>query len=191
MATKKLTKPAARSTKRVRSAKPVKADCVEYVLAKGTSRLLDARIGRKEIHLYVNGPAMLFGSARILTSLEMPDGATYQAWKKLATALTCTSYCGHNGKTRIPLEVATSRIGTHIEFSTGPMAMYQSMLVIKAKHDLTLKQAIDQAFGNPKRSYAVVIVPEPAEGHAEHDASIFKEGNAEPSPLMPLPGHHH
>lgn len=170
MATKKSTKPAARK------ATPVKSDYVEYLLTKGCSRLMDARVGRKEIRLYVNGPAMLFGSARILTSLDMPAGATHQAWKRLAAALTCTSFCGQNGKTKIPLEVATSRVGTHIEFSTGPMAMYQSTVVIKAKKDMTLKQAIDEAFGNPRRSYSVVIVPEPAMGHAEHDASIFEAG---------------
>lgn len=170
-----------KSTKR-RKAKPVKADCVDYVLARGSSRLLNARVGRKEIRLYVNGPAMLFGSARILTSLDMPAGATHQAWKRLAAALTCTSLCGHNGKTRIPLSIGTSRIGTHIEFSMGPMAMYQSIVVIKAKKDVTIKQAMDEAFGNPRRSYSVVIVPEPAAGHAEHDASIFDSNHS---------GHHH
>ena len=175
MAIKKSTRPA------VRKARPVKADCVEYVLTRGSSRLMDARVGRKEIRLYVNGPAMLFGSARMLTSLDMPGGATYRAWKKLAASLTCTSFCGHNGKTKIPLQVATSRIGTHIEFSTGPMAMYQSTVVIKPKKDVTLKQAIDEAFGHPRRSYSVVIVPEPATGHAEHDASIFE----------PVPEHDH
>ncbi len=165
-----------------------KADFAEYVLTKGSSRLMDARIARKEIRLYVNGPAMLFGSARILTSLDMPGGATHQAWKKLAASLTCTSLCGHNGKTKIPLEVATSRIGTHIEFSTGPMAMYQSTVVIKPKKDVTLKQAIDEAFGNPGQSYLVVIVPEPASGHLEHDASIF-EPNVEPG--SPHDDHNH
>ncbi len=154
-------------------AKP-KPDRVEYVLGKGTSRLLEARVNRKEIHLYVNGPAMLIGSARMLTSLDIVGGATYQGWKKLAASLTCTSYCGHNGTTKIPLNVTTSRIGTHLEFSAGPMSMYQSTIVLKPRKAVTMKQAIDEAFGNPRRGYSLVIVPEPATGHAEHDASIFE-----------------
>ena len=63
---------------------------VEYVIGKGTSRLLEARVDKTAIRLYVNGPAMLVGSARVLTSLDFADGATYQAWQRLANALTCT-----------------------------------------------------------------------------------------------------
>lgn len=179
MATKK---PKKRSTQ---------ADAVDYVFTKGSSRLFDARVARKEIRLHVNGPAMLFGSARILTSLDMTAGATYQAWKKLAAALTCTSFCGHNGKTKIPVEVSTSRIGTHIEFSVGPMSMYQTVVVLKPKKDVTLKEAIDEAFGHPKGRYSVVIVPEPATGHAEHDASIFDSGGGgDPGGGQDHSGHH-
>ncbi|MBM3737339.1 MAG: hypothetical protein FJW39_16280 [Acidobacteria bacterium] len=171
MATKKTKKPAARK------AGPAKPKHVEYVLSKGSSRLLNARVDKEEIWLFVNGPAMLFGSARMLTSLDMPGGATFQAWKKLAASLSCTSLCGANGKTKIPVEVKPSRIGTSIEFSLGPMSMYQSVIVLKAKQTgVTLRQAIDDAFGNPKGAYSVVIVPEAATGHAEHDASIFQMG---------------
>jgi hypothetical protein len=157
-----------------RQAKPKPAGFVQYVLAKGTSRLLPARVNKKEIRLLVNGPAMLFGSARILSSLDMADGATYHAWKKLAASLTCTSFCGHNGLTKLPLAVTTSRIGTHLEFSTGPMSMYQSLVVVKPRRAATMKAAIDEAFGYPPRNFSVVIVPEPATGHAEHDGSIFE-----------------
>jgi hypothetical protein len=158
---------------------------IEYVIGKGTSRLLEARVEKTAIRLYVNGPAMLVGSARILTSLDFADGATYQAWQRLADALTCTSRCGQNGTTRIPITVATSRLGTHLEFSMGPMSMYQSTVILKPKKAVTMKQTIDTAFGNPRRRYSVVIVPEPATGHAEHEATIFEppapEGHAEHS----------
>src|SRR5687768_10298100 len=83
---------------------------VEYILGKGTSRLLDARVHREEIHLLVNGPAMLYGSCRLLTSLDAADGATFQAWTALCEALSCTSLCGLNGTTDIPIVVHTSRI---------------------------------------------------------------------------------
>jgi hypothetical protein len=166
---------------------------VVYLLGKGTSRLLDARVNREEIHLLVNGPAMLYGSGRLLTSLNMVDGATFHAWTRLAAALTCTSYCGHNGKTVIPIEVEASRIGTCLVFSMGPMAMYQSLVVIRPKKKgKTMRAVLDEAFGYPKKSYSVVIVPEAATGHAEHDASIF-----EPAPvsgshdeLRPSQNHH-
>ena len=163
-----------RSTKMARGAKSPPSRVV-YLLGKGTSRLLDARVNREELHLFVNGPAMLYGSGRLLTSLDMTDGATFHAWTRLAAALTCTSYCGHNGTTVIPIEVEASRIGTCLTFSTGPMAMYQSLVVIRPKEQgKTMRDVIAEAFGYPKKSYWVVIVPEAATGHAEHDASIFE-----------------
>jgi hypothetical protein len=171
------------STKTVRPKKTASAKVppsqVVYLLGKGTSRLLDARVNREEIHLLVNGPAMLYGSGRLLTSLDMVDGATFHAWTRLAAALTCTSNCGQNGKTVIPIEVETSRIGTCLMFSMGPMAMYQSLVVIrpKKKHK-TMRDTIDEAFGHPKKSYSAVIVPEAATGHAEHDGSIFESAPA-------------
>lgn len=157
------------------TSKTTKKARVEYLLGRGTSRLLDARVKGEEIHLLVNGPAMLYGSARLLTSLEVADGATFHAWTRLAAALTCTSYCGHNGTTVIPIEVEPSRIGTCLVFSLGPMAMYQSLVVIRpAEAGRTMRDTLDEAFGHPKKSYSAVIVPEAATGHAEHDASIFE-----------------
>lgn len=147
---------------------------VEYVLGKGTSRLIDARLDCEEIRLLVNGPAMLYGSCRLLTSLDAADGATFDAWNKLAGALVCTSLCGFNGKTKIPIVVQTSRIGTCLEFGTGPMSMYLGTVVFRTKKKgTTLKQAIDVAFGSPAGRYLALIVPEPATGHLEHDASLF------------------
>ena len=95
-----------KSTKVARAAKSPPSR-VAYLLGKGTSRLLDARVNREESHLLVNGPAMLYGSGRLLTSLDMTYGATFHAWTRLAAALTCTSYCGHNGTTVIPIAVVT------------------------------------------------------------------------------------
>lgn len=175
-----------KSTKVARAAKSPPSRVV-YLLGKGTSRLLDSRVNREEIHLLVNGPAMLYGSVRLLTSLDMAEGATFHAWTRLAAALTCTSYCGHNGKTIIPIEVETSRIGTSLTFSTGPMSMYQSLVVIRPKKKAkTMRDVLDEAFGYPKKSYSAVIVPEAATGHAEHDASIF-----EPVPDSGGHDHHH
>lgn len=148
---------------------------VVYLLGKGTSRLLNARVNREEIHLLVNGPAMLYGAGRILVSLDFIEGATFHSWTRLARSLTCTSYCGHNGKTMIPITVETSRIGTCLLFSMGPMSMYQSLVVLRPKKkNLTMRDALDNAFGHPKRSYSAIIIPEAATGHEEHDASIFE-----------------
>ena len=116
---------------------------------------------------------MLYGSARMLSSLDMADGATFQAWSRLAAALTCTSHCGHNGTTVIPIEVDPSRIGTCLKFSMGPMAMYQSLVVIRpARKGATMRRTLDEAFGYPKKNYSVIIVPEAATGHAEHDGFV-------------------
>lgn len=159
---------------------------VTYLLAKGTPRLLNARVNREEIHLLVNGPQMLYSFARLLTSLDMTDGATFQAWQKLSSALKCTSYCGQNGTTEIPLEVEASRIGTCLLFSLGPMAMYQSQVVIRPKKKgRTMREVLDETFGYSK-SYSAMLVPEVAVGHAEHDASIF-----EPPPSAGGHGHDH
>jgi hypothetical protein len=146
---------------------------VEYLLGKGTSRLLDARVKSPELRLLVNGPAMLYGSCRLLTSLDAGDGATFQAWTALAASLECTSRCGLNGITDIPVVVETSRIGTCLEFGTGPMSMYLATLVLRTKSGITLEQAIHDAFGQPRVRYQAVIVPEAATGHLEHDATIF------------------
>jgi hypothetical protein len=165
---------------------------VEYVLGKGTSRLLDARVNSDEIRLLVNGPTMLYGTCRLLTSLDAADGATFQAWNQLAAALVCTSHCGLNGSTDIPVLVQPSRIGTCLEFGTGPMSMYLATVVLRTKvRRKTLRQVIDQAFGNPKRRYQALIVPEPAASHLEHDGTIFDPPSFpvnEPEPMPP--GHH-
>ena len=164
----------AKKPSKVATSKKSPTTHIEYLLGKGTSRLLNARVNRTEIHLLVNGPAMLYGTARLLTSLDMADGATFHAWGRLAASLTCTSYCGHNGKTVIPIEVDASRIGTCLRFSTGPMSMYQSLVVIRPKKNgKTMREVLDEAFNTRKKSYSAVIVPEAAVGHAEHDASIF------------------
>ena len=159
-----------RSPSRPRAFKPV-----EYILGKGTSRLLDARLNTNEIRLLVNGPTMLYGSCRILTSLDAAAGATFQAWNSLAAALTCTSHCGLNGKTDIPVLVQPSRIGTCLEFGTGPMSMYLATVVLRTrKRGTTFRQVIDDAFGNPDVRYQAVIVPEPATSHLEHDGTLFE-----------------
>ena len=164
-----------KSTRGRATAKRTGPKVVEYLLGKGTSRLLDARVDSEEIRLLVNGPAMLYGSCRLLTSLDAADGATFQAWKALAASLKCTSLCGLNGKTDIPVVVHTSRIGPCIEFGTGPMSMYLATVVLRTtKKGTSLKQAIHSAFGRPRVRYQAVIVPEPATGHLEHDATIFK-----------------
>lgn len=176
-----MAKPPTKTSKSVKVARGAKSppSRVVYLLGKGTSRLLNARVNREEIHLLVNGPAMLYGFGRLLTSLDMVDGATFHAWTRLAAALKCTSYCGRNGKTVIPIEVETSRIGTCLKFSTGPMSMYQSVLVIRPKKKgKTMRDVLNEVFGSMKTAYSAVIVPEAATGHEEHDASIF-----EPAPV--------
>lgn len=151
-----------------------RARFVEYLLGKGTPQFFPARVEREAIRLVVNGPGMLYGSVRLLVSLDMASGATFHAWSRLAGALRCTSYCGRNGTTPIPVTVETSRIGTCLAFSTGPMQMYQSLVVLRPKQKgRTLRAVIDAAFGGPERPYTAILVPEPATGHAEHDASIF------------------
>ncbi len=166
---------------------------VEYILGKGTSRLLDVRVNTAEIRLLVNGPTMLYGSCRLLTSLDAADGATFQAWTALARALTCVSLCGLNGKTNIPLLVQPSRIGTCLEFGTGPMSMYLGTVVLSTrKRGATLRGVIDEAFGNPGVPYLAVIVPEPATTHLEHDASIFEPDQFPTNHPEPHgPGHEH
>ncbi len=169
----KLSTKSTKSNKVARSAESPPTQVV-YLLGKGTSRLLNARVNREEIHLLVNGPGMLYGSGRLLTSLDMVDGGTFHAWTRLAAALECTSYCGHNGKTVIPIEVEASRIGTCLTFSTGPMSMYQSQVVIRPRErGKTMRDVFDETFGHLKKSYSAVIVPEAATGHAEQDSSIF------------------
>ena len=147
----------------------------EYILGKGTSRLLNARVDTDEIRLLVNGPTMLYGACRLLTSLDAADGATFQAWNELATAFTCTSRCGLNGTTDIPIVVLPSRIGTCLEFGTGPMSMYLATVVLRTKkRGTTFRSVIDDAFGKPGVSYQAMIVPEAATTHLEHDATIFR-----------------
>ena len=158
-----------RSGRRKRTFKPI-----EYIMGKGTSRLLNARVETNEIRLLVNGPTMLYGTCRLLTSLDAADGATFQAWTALAAAMTCTSHCGLNGTTGIPIIAAASRIGTSLEFGTGPMSMYLATVVLKTKRPgATFRQVIDEAFGNPRVFYQALIVPEAATGHLEHVGAIF------------------
>jgi hypothetical protein len=143
-------------------------------MGKGTSRLLNARVDTNEIRLFVNGPTMLYGTCRLLTSLDAGDGATFQGWSALAAAMTCTSYCGLNGTTVIPVTAVSSRIGTSLEFGTGPMSMYLATVVLKTKRrGATFRQVIDEAFGNPRVPYHALIVPEAATGHLEHVGAIF------------------
>ena len=162
------------------------AQSVEYILGKGTSRLLNARVDSHEIRLLVNGPTMLYGSCRLLTSLDAAEGATFQAWNTLARSLTCTSHCGLNGKSDIPVVVVPSRIGTCLEFGTGPMSMYLATVVLRPRRrGVTFRQVIDAAFGNPPRNYQAFIVPEPAATHLEHDGTIFAPSEFPPNAPEP------
>lgn len=148
-----------------------------YNLHKGTPRLLNIRVTRQEIHLHVNGPGMLYGTVRILTSLDMEDGASFHAWVRLAKALKCTSYCGYHGKLDIPVELETSRIGTCIKFSVGPMSMYSTHLILRPRsRSKTLKQTLDEAFGIERGRYSAFLIPEASTSHEDHDATIFQSG---------------
>ncbi|ODB95109.1 hypothetical protein A3197_17235 [Candidatus Thiodiazotropha endoloripes] len=150
---------------------------VLYNLHKGTPQLLNARVTRQEIHLHVNGPGMLYGAVRLLTSLDMEDGASFHAWTRLAKTLKCTSYCGHHGKLDIPVELETSRIGTCIKFSVGPMSMYSTHLVLRSRsRSNTLKQTLDKAFGINRGRYSAYLIPEASTSHEDHDATIFQAG---------------
>ncbi len=159
--------------KKVKRAAPVRTPKVpEYVLWKGGPLLLEARTKSSEIRFRVNGPGMLFASVRLVTTLDALDGATAGALSKLARELRCVSKCGLNGVTRIPVEVKESRIGAHLEFSLGPMSMYQSLVILSVKTGRSMKEAIDEAFGAKKR-FSALFEPVAAEGHAEHDHSTF------------------
>jgi hypothetical protein len=184
---KKRERPHSRRPTGRRTFKPV-----EYILGKGTSRLLNARVDTDEIRLLVNGPTMLYGSCRLLTSLDAAEGATFQAWNRLAAALTCTSHCGLNGTSDIPVVVLPSRIGTCLEFGTGPMSMYLAAVILRIRRrGVTFRQMIDDAFGNPRRAYHALIVPEPATSHLEHDGTIFDPSHFPPNaPAPDLPTDH-
>lgn len=144
---------------------------VEYLLGLGTPQLLDMRVEAEEIRLHVNGPGIQFGRVRILTSLRVEDGATFGAWTKLGKSLRCTSYCGASGKTTLPITVDVSSVDSCLSFSTGPMAHYQSTVVLRPKKARkTLRETIDDAFENDKAKYHVMLVPETlAHGH-DHDS---------------------
>ena len=147
---------------------------IDYTFWKGGASLYEARVNRQQIRLFVNGPGMLFGRARLLATLAAEDGATAQNWKKLAAALKCTSYCGFNGKTEIEIELKGSRTGTHLEFSLGPMAMYQSVVVLRPKAaGKALRQVMDTVFGAGRKSYSMMLEPLAASGHAEHGEHFF------------------
>jgi hypothetical protein len=181
LAKRKRPRPRSRQSPGRRTFKPI-----EYILGKGTSRLLNARVDSDEIRLLVNGPTMLYGSCRLLTSLDAADGATFQAWNTLAGALICTSHCGLNGKSDIPVVVVPSRIGTCLEFGTGPMSMYLATVVLRPRRrGVTLAQVIDAAFGDPRRNYQAFIVPEPATTHLEHDGTIFAPSEFPPNAPEP------
>ena len=68
-------------------AKSTKSQIVEYVLNKGSSRLLNARVERRRNPPLRQRPshAVRFGVS--LTSLDLPSGATHAAWTKLAATL--------------------------------------------------------------------------------------------------------
>lgn len=150
--------------------KKAKVSEVGYLLGLGTPQVLDARVNREEIRLFVNGPGMHYGKAKILTSLDVMDGATHAAWTKLSKLLTCASYCGENGTTPLPITVEVSSVGCCLSFSTGPMTHYQSMVVLRPKKkDMTMRQVIDDAFVPKKKNFMVLIVPEPLSGEHGHN----------------------
>ena len=143
---------------------------VVYLLGQGTSQVLDARVDREEIRLLVNGPGMHYGNVKILTSLDVMEGATHKAWTKLGKSLTCTSYCGENGTTPLPISVVVTSVGCCLSFSTGPMTHYQSTVVLRPnKKGVTLRQVLDEAFEPQAKRFVVVIVPEPLSGDHDHE----------------------
>ena len=115
---------------------------------------------------------MQFGRVKILTSLGVDDGATYGAWTKLAKSLKCTSFCGTNGKTPLPISVDVSSVDSCLSFSTGPLEHYQSTVVLRSKKaGKTIRETIEEAFENSKANYHVMLVPEPLLHGHHHDVA--------------------
>gem|GEM_PF-4651941 len=145
--------------------------------------MFDVRLPVSEIRFAVNGPRMLFEKLQLLTSLDASDGATPQAYRKLAAALSGVAHCGHRAPEKVPITVKLSRIGARVEIGLGPMGMYQSELVLRTKSRKSFRQVLDNTLvRDKKRVYRAVLFPIAGTGHHEvHDTpSADDQGRTAP-----------
>jgi hypothetical protein len=141
-----------------------------YVIGHGGPTLLDLRLDASEVRILLNGPGMLVGKLRLLTSVDASAGATHANLAALAGELRCVALCGYTGPVEIPVEVLTSRLGTRLEIGVGPTGMYQTELVLQTRSGEALGKAIARTLtlGKELGSYLVALEPLAAEGHPEH-----------------------
>lgn len=98
--------------------------------------------------ILVNGTGMLFDRLRVLTSLDMQAGYTFNAVEAFARELEVTALCGNTG-VQDKVEAVSSRIGMRVEFGVGPTGMYQSELILRTRSDRPFDEVLCGIFRVP------------------------------------------
>ncbi|HEU4406502.1 MAG TPA: hypothetical protein VFS43_14650 [Polyangiaceae bacterium] len=150
-------------------------DSITYILGKGAPGLLNLRLPVYRAHILVNGPVMLYGRMRLLTSLGLHDGSTFARLSALASALRVVALCGHTGAHEVPVELVSTRIGVRVEFGVGPAGMYQSELVLSTADDRPFDEVLQRIFGERAATAFFALEPLPGEGH--HGGTAHGEGH--------------
>jgi hypothetical protein len=159
-------------------------DSITYVLGKGAPGLLNLRVSAYRVHVVVNGPGMLYGRMRLLTSLGLHDGCTFARPSALASALRIVALCGNAGPAEVPVEIVSSRVGARVEFGLGPAGMYQSELVLSTAEGRPFDEMLRRVFGPRADGALFGLEPLPGEGH--HGGSA----HGEPRPAVAGHGGH-
>jgi hypothetical protein len=157
-------------------------DSHTYILAQGAPGLLNLLLPVYRFHILVNGPGMLFDRLRVLTSLDMQAGYTFDAVETFARELEVTALCGNTGVQEVKVEAVSSRIGMRVEFGVGPTGMYQSELILRTRSDRPFDEVLRRIFRVPSNhSFLFALEPMPGTGHHH---------GTHPHDVRPHPQHH-
>lgn len=152
-----------------------------YVLSKGGPFLLDLRISADTLRVIVNGPGMLFAHLQLVTSLALDDGLTVTDLDAFAEGVDVVSFCGNVGTVPVAPRRFDTRVGSYVQIAFGPMAMYQSELLITTKTGESFRRLVGRTLARsvpPRSRYLAALEAVPGTGHHEGPA-------VPPPPLHP------
>lgn len=158
------------------------------VLGKGGPTLINLRRGESRLRLLVTGPGMLFSNLRLVTTLDVFQGASVDALAELGEALEVTAVCGHTFPREAEVAVTRQRTGAALDIDLGPANMYQSEITVRTRTGETFDALLARVFGD-LGDHLVAIHPVTATGHLEH-----AHGSIHKPPAPPDDGghdHHH
>jgi hypothetical protein len=161
-------------------------------ISDGGPRLVDLDITSSSLVLMVHHPGMNIGKFRILTSLDVEDGATAEAFRDLCDRLIAKVHCGLTGTRESVIDVVRSPAGLSLEFDCGEPGMYSNEVTLSTVGGESFRDAIKATLGkSTTESFLTMLIVEDGPGHDHGHVGHDPGGHVHPAPVPPQPQPHH